>query len=139
MSSGVNKAILVGNLGKAPEVRYTQSGTAVCNLRLAITERRKDGDGWKDATEWLDVVLFGKTAENAGQYLDKGRQVYVEGRIQTREYKDKDGNQRRSTEVVADRLVFLGGNPEKGAAPSKAPASSAGEPMGADEEKDLPF
>jgi single-strand DNA-binding protein len=114
MASGVNKVILVGNLGKDPEVRYIQSGNAVCTLRLAVTERRKDGDGWKDHTEWMDVVTWGKTAENAGQYLHKGRQVYVEGRMQTRQYKDKDGNDRRATEVVANQVLFLGGG-ERGA------------------------
>jgi single-strand DNA-binding protein len=110
MAGGVNKVILVGNLGKDPEVRYIQSGNAVCTLRLAITERRKDGEnGWKDHTEWMDVVTWGKTAENAGQYLAKGRQIYVEGRIQTRQYKDKDGNDRYKTEVVANQVLFLGG------------------------------
>jgi single-strand DNA-binding protein len=109
MASGVNKVILVGNLGKDPEVRYAQSGTAICTLRLAVTERRKEGDSWKDHTEWMDVVTFGKTAENAGQYLQKGRQVYVEGRMQTRNYKDKEGVEKWRTEVVANQVLFLGG------------------------------
>lgn len=119
MASGVNKVILVGNLGKDPEVRYVQSGNAVCTLRLAVTERRKEGDGWKDHTEWMDVVTFGKTAENAGQYLQKGRQVYVEGRLQTRQYKDKEGQDRWRTEVVANQVLFLGGGAggERGAGP----------------------
>ena len=109
MAKGVNKVILVGNLGRDPEVRYTQSGNAVCNLNIAVTERRKDGEGWKDHTEWVRVVSFGRTAENAGQFLSKGRQVYVEGRLQTRQYKDKEGNDRYSTEVVANELIFLQG------------------------------
>lgn len=119
MSGGVNKVILVGNLGKDPEVRFTQSGNAVCNLRLACSERKKDGDSWVDHTEWVDVVTFGKTAENVGQYLSKGRQIYVEGRLQTRKWKDRDGNDRWSTEVVANRVNFLGGRGE-GAAPAPA-------------------
>lgn len=107
--AGVNKVILIGNLGKDPEVRYTQSGSAVANLRLAVTERRKDGDGWKDHTEWINVVAFGRTAENAGQYLSKGRQIYVEGRMQTRSYKDREGVEKWSTEVVANQVLFVGG------------------------------
>jgi single-strand DNA-binding protein len=121
MAAGVNKVILVGNLGKDPEVRYVQSGNAVCTLRLAVTERRKDGDQWKDHTEWMDVVTFGKTAENAGQYLQKGRQVYVEGRLQTRQFKDKEGQEKWRTEVVANQVLFLGGGGgERGAGPRKS-------------------
>jgi single-strand DNA-binding protein len=125
MASGVNKVILVGNLGKDPEVRYVQSGNAVCTLRLAMTERRKDGEAWKDHTEWMDVVTFGKDAENAGQYLAKGRQVYVEGRLQTKQYKDKEGHDRYRTEVVANRVLFLGGG-DKGASGAPAKASGGG-------------
>ena len=125
MASGVNKVILVGNLGKDPEVRYIQSGSAVCTLRIAVTERRKDGEsGWKDHTEWMDVVAWGKTAENAGQYLQKGRQVYVEGRLQTRQYKDKDGNDRYKTEVVANQVLFLGSGGDR--APGGAPRKNEG-------------
>jgi single-strand DNA-binding protein len=151
MASGVNKVILVGNLGKDPEVRYVQSGNAVCTLRLAVTERRKDGDGWKDHTEWMDVVTFGKTAENAGQYLQKGRQVYVEGRLQTRQYKDKEGHDRWRTEVVANQVLFLGGGGgERGAGgprpqggrPAQRPddqADDAPPPEGGFIDDDLPF
>lgn len=154
MASGVNKVILVGNLGKDPEVRYVQSGNAVCTLRLAVTERRKDGDGWKDHTEWMDVVTFGKTAENAGQYLQKGRQVYVEGRLQTRQYKDKEGQERWRTEVVANQVLFLGGGggergaggprPQGGARPqAQRPADDHGDdappPDAGFIDDDLPF
>ena len=125
MASGVNKVILVGNLGKDPEVRYVQSGNAVCTLRLAVTERRKEGDGWKDHTEWMDVVTFGKTAENAGQYLAKGRQIYVEGRMQTRQYKDKEGHDKWRTEVVANQVVFLGGGDRTGAPRGAGPRPAA--------------
>lgn len=107
MAKGVNKVILIGNLGRDPEVRYTQSGNAVTNLNVAVTERRKDGDGWKDHTEWVRVVCFGRTAENVAKYLAKGRQVYVEGRLRTNKWKDQEGNDRYSTEVVANELVFL--------------------------------
>ena len=112
--SGVNKVIIVGNLGRDPEVRYAQSGLALCKLSVAVTEKVKDGDSWKEATEWFRVVLFGKTAENAGQYLQKGRQVYVEGRLKTDKYKDKDGVEKTSVEVVANTIQFLGsGNGER--------------------------
>lgn len=110
MSSGVNKVILLGNLGRDPEVRYTQAGSAVCNLRLAIHTKRKKDDEWIEHTEWVGVVCFGRTAENVAQYLSKGRQIYVEGRMQTRSYKDKDGVEKWSTEVVADEVIFIGGN-----------------------------
>lgn len=109
MANGVNKVVLIGNLGRDPEVRYTQSGSPVCNLRIAVGERRKQGGEWVDHTEWVNIVCFGKTAENAGQYLSKGRQIYVEGRMQTRQYKDRDGNEKWSTEVVANQVLFLGG------------------------------
>ena len=106
----VNKAILVGNLGQDPEMRTTGSGTTVSNLRVATTDRRKDRDGnWTDHTEWHNVVVFGKTAENVGRYCKKGKQLYIEGRIQTRKWQDRDGNNRYSTEVVADQVRFLGG------------------------------
>jgi single-strand DNA-binding protein len=114
--AGINKVILVGNLGRDPEVRYAQNGMAICKLSLAVTERVKDGpDGWKDATEWFRVALFGKMAENAGQYLQKGRQVYVEGRLKTDKYKDKEGVERTSVEVLANTVQFLGsgGGPGK--------------------------
>ena len=107
MARGVNKAILLGNLGKDPEVRYTQSGSAVANFSLATTERRKQGDQWVDHTEWHNIVVFGKTAENCSQYLQRGSQVYIEGRIQTRKWEDKDGNTRYMTEVVANDVQFL--------------------------------
>ncbi len=106
----INKVILVGNLGADPEMRTTGSGMAVCNLRIATTTRKKNQDGtWADSTEWHSVVCFGRTAENAGQYLRKGRQVYVEGRLQTRKWQDKEGKDRWSTEVVCNDLKFLGG------------------------------
>ena len=112
--AGLNKVTIIGNLGKDPEVRYTQSGTAVCNLRIGATERRKEGDNWKDHTEWFTAICFGKTAENAGRFLKKGRQVFVDGRLQTRTWQDKENQTRYTTEVVANQIIFLGGGREAG-------------------------
>lgn len=113
MAKGVNKVILIGNLGRDPEVRHSAAGLAIAKLNLAISERKKEGDEWVDHTEWVRVTAFGKTAENAGEYLRKGRQVYVEGRMQTNSYSDKDGNEKWSTEVVANELIFLSGGREE--------------------------
>lgn len=105
----VNSVTLIGNLGRDPEARNSAGGTSVCNLRIATTSRRKNRDGtWGDHTEWHTVVAFGKTADNAIAYLSKGRQVYVEGRLQTRKWQDKEGRDRWSTEVVANNIRFLG-------------------------------
>ena len=123
--TGVNKVIIVGNLGRDPEVRYSQAGMAICNFSVAVTERVKDGDAWKDSTEWFRVVTFGKTAETAGQYLQKGRQVYVEGRLRTSKYKDKEGVEKTSVEVVCNQLTFLGSGPGGGAA--RKPGAPAGD------------
>ena len=110
MSSGVNKVILIGNLGQDPEVRRTSSGASVCTLRLATAERRKDASGqWLDHTEWHSVVTFGTVAENCGRFLKKGRQVFIEGRLQTRKWQDKEGKDRYTTEVIAMNVQFLGG------------------------------
>ena len=108
--ASVNKVILIGNLGRDPETRYTTGGDAVTNLRIATTESWKDKSGEKqEKTEWHTVVLFGRQAEVAGEYLKKGRPVYIEGRLQTRKYTDKEGVEKYSTEVVADRMQLLGG------------------------------
>jgi len=109
MSRGVNKVILIGRLGADPEVRYTPSGTAVVQINIATTERVPAGEGnWEDKTEWHRVVAFGKTAENCGNYLSKGRQVYIEGRLQTRQWEDAQGVKRYTTEIVARDIQFLG-------------------------------
>ena len=106
----VNKVTLIGNLGKDAEIRNTGGGTTIANLRLATTDRRKAQDGsWTDHTEWHSVVAFGKTAEVMEKWGKKGKMLYVEGRLQTREYTDKDGNKRWSTEVVANEIRMLGG------------------------------
>ncbi len=139
--SGVNKVILIGNLGADPEVRFTQNGTAVANLRLATNERYKDRNGeWQERTEWHRVVCFGRTAEVCQQYLKKGRQIYIEGRLQTREWEDQSGNRRFTTEVVATTMQMLGGRGGGGDdfVPNDAPAAApaAGAPSADD---DLPF
>lgn len=106
----INKVTLIGNLGRDPEVRTTGAGMAIGNLRLATTERVKDREGnWTDHTEWHTVVCFGRTAENVAKYLTKGRQVYIEGKLRTREWQDKEGAKRISTEIVADDVRFIGG------------------------------
>jgi single-strand DNA-binding protein len=113
--ASVNKVILLGNLGRDPETRYTTGGDAVTNLRIATSEQWKDKSGEKqERTEWHSVVLFGRQAEVAGEYLKKGRSVYIEGRLQTRKYTDKEGVEKYSTEIVADRMQLLGGRGEGG-------------------------
>ncbi|RMF97177.1 MAG: single-stranded DNA-binding protein [Gammaproteobacteria bacterium] len=144
MARGVNKVILIGNLGADPEVRYTQSGTAVANLRLATTDSRRDKESGEfvETTEWHRIVLFGRTAEVAQEYLRKGSQIYVEGRIQTRKWQDRDGNDRYTTEIVADQMQMLGG---RGGGPAAAPATGAparkpvAQPAGEFEDDDIPF
>lgn len=143
MANGVNKVIIVGNLGRDPEVRYTNNGKAVCNLRVAATERTKKGDEWVDHTEWVNVVVFGRSAENCGQYLAKGRQVYVEGKLREKKWQDKDGIDRWSTEVVSFQVLFLSGSHEEPTGDrnrrraSKQPADGAHDDGFSDE--DLPF
>lgn len=124
--ASVNKVILIGNLGTDPELRSFPNGDRVCNLRLATTDSWKDkASGEKrEATEWHRVVLYRKLAEIAGQYLRKGSQVYLEGRIRTRKWKDKDGQDRYSTEIEVDELTMLGGKGQL-TAPSANPSSSA--------------
>lgn len=113
--AAVNKAIILGNLGKDPEVRFTPSGRAVANLRVATTYTRMDQEqGRQERTEWHNIVVWDKRAESCGQYLSKGRQVYVEGRIQTRSYDDRDGNKRYVTEIVAQQVQFIGGRGGEG-------------------------
>jgi len=113
--ASVNKVILIGNLGRDPETRYTTGGDAVTNLRIATTDTWKDKSGEKqEKTEWHTVVLFGRQAEIAGEYLKKGRPVYIEGRLQTRKWTDKEGVEKYSTEIVGDRMQLIGGRSEGG-------------------------
>ena len=126
--ASVNKVILLGNLGRDPETRYTTGGDAVCNLSIATSEQWKDKNGEKqERTEWHRVVLFGRQAEIAGEYLKKGRSVYVEGRLQTRKYTDKDGVEKYSTEIVGDRMQLLGSGRDAGGGDAEF-GSSGGPP-----------
>jgi single-strand DNA-binding protein len=147
MARGVNKVILVGNLGKDPEVRYMPNGNAVANLTLATTESWKDkqtGDQ-QEKTEWHRIVMFRRLAEIAGEYLKKGSQVYIEGKLQTRKWQDNSGNDRYTTEIVADEMQMLGsrGGGSAGFADNAAPARSsapvAAETAPADFDDDIPF
>jgi single-strand DNA-binding protein len=127
MAKSVNKVILVGNLGKDPEVKYTPSGTAVARLTLATNERFKDKSGeWQDRTEWHNLVLWQRQAEIAGEYLKKGSKIYVEGRLQTRSWEDQQTKQKRyMTEVVVNDLVLLSGRGEGAAGDDSAGRSRA--------------
>ncbi|HET7261691.1 MAG TPA: single-stranded DNA-binding protein [Casimicrobiaceae bacterium] len=130
--ASVNKVILLGNLGRDPETRYTTDGSAVANLNIATSETWKDKNGEKqERTEWHRVVLFGRTAEIAGEYLKKGRSVYIEGRLQTRKYTDKDGVEKYSTEIVGDRMQLIGGSREGAGGDAEFSPSQAGGGAGA--------
>ena len=125
--AGVNKVILVGNLGADPEIRYTPGGTAVANFRIATTESYKNKEGQKEEkTEWHRIVTFGKLAEICGEYLNKGKQVYLEGRIQTSQWDDKEGNKRYTTEIVCNQMQMLGRVGDKGTVPTGAPSGGGG-------------
>lgn len=108
MAASVNRVVIVGNLTKDPEVKQTQSGTSICKLRLAVNSSRKVGDRWEDKPNYFDVIVFGKQADNAGQYLAKGRPVAVDGRLDWSEW-EKDGVKRQTVQIVADSLQYLGG------------------------------
>ena len=151
MPKSVNKVILLGNLGKDPEVKYTPSGTPVAKLTLATNERYKDKEGqWQDRTEWHNIVLWQRLAEIAGEYLKKGSKVYIEGKLQTRSWDDKQTNQKRyMTEVVANDLVLLSGRGEGGDSarsaggnnfdqrvPEHEPAAATASPIS---DEDIPF
>ena len=152
MARGINKVILIGNLGQDPELRYTGSGTAVCNMRLATNESYKDADGnMVDKTEWHSVVAWSRLAEICGEYLKKGSQVYFEGSLQTRSYDDRDGNTRYVTEVKAREMMMLSGRGDGGgdfnsggggySRPQSAPASQrqAAPANSFEPDDDLPF
>lgn len=128
--ASVNKVILIGNLGRDPEMRYTPSGSAICSLRIATarTWKNKDSGERVEETEWHSVVMYDRLAEVAGEYLRKGSPVYVEGRLKTRKWQDKDGNDRYTTEIVAEEMKMLGGGREGAAAPAPAPRDAAHRP-----------
>ena len=138
-----NKIILVGNLGRDPELRYTPQGTPVCNFSMATTERRKDKSGeMQDHTIWFRVTLFNRLAENASQYLHKGKQVYIEGRLRTEEWTDRDGKPRTTLEVTATEMHFIGSRsdepPVERAASAVAAAPTPTEQPDLSDE-DIPF
>ena len=149
--ASVNKVILVGNLGRDPELRYTQGGQGVANFTLATNERFQDKEGNRqERTEWHRIVVWAKTAENCAQYLHKGSSVYLEGRLQTREWEDKDGNKRSTTEIVAQVVQFLGGRGGSGGAggsvggdsgpsPDAPSGGAGGGPTGPPPADDVPF
>jgi len=147
----VNKVILVGNLGRDAELRYTPGGAAVATLNLATTEVWNDRNNQRqEKTEWHRVVLWGKPAESLQEYLTKGKQIYVEGRLQTRQWDDKDGNKRYTTEIKADRVTLLGGGGgggggrgggtmDRGASQGPGPGGGDEPPMEPMTEDDIPF
>lgn len=144
MASGVNKVILIGNLGADPELKYTPSGAAVCELRLATNESWTDKSGAKqDRTEWHRVIVWNKLAEMCGKYLAKGRTVYIEGKITTEHWNDKDGNKRYTTKIMAQTVQFLGGRGDGGerggygAPQDEQSAGYSGSSAGPDD--DIPF
>jgi single-strand DNA-binding protein len=113
--ASLNKVMLIGNLGKDPEVRYTASGTAVASFSLATSEKFKNKSGeWEEKTEWHNVTLWSRLAEIAGEYLSKGKTVYIEGRLQTRKWQDRDGKDRYTTEIVGEKMQMLSGKGEGG-------------------------
>jgi single-strand DNA-binding protein len=113
-ASNINRVILTGNLTRDPELRATGGGMAICALRIANNTRRKQGEEWVDHANYFDVKIFGRQGENAAQYLSKGRPVAVDGRLEWREFTDKDGNKRQAVEVIADNVQFLGGRDDTG-------------------------
>lgn len=124
--ASLNKVQIIGNLGKEPEVRYTGSGTAICNITVATSRQWKDkqsGDKMEE-TEWHRVVFYDRLAEIAGEYLKKGRPCYVEGRLKTRKWQDKDGADKYTTEIIAEHLLLLGGRDDGGEAPAPAPRTN---------------
>ena len=146
MARGVNKVILVGNLGQDPEIKYMPSGQAVCNISIATTESWNDKNSGEkvEKTEWHRVVFFRRLAEIAGEYLRKGSQVYIEGRLQTRKWQDQSGNDRYTTEIIANDMQMLGGKSGGTAMMPEDHASSQPEPVGAgaatdDFDDDIPF
>lgn len=147
MARGVNKVVLIGNLGADPETRYMPSGSAVTNIRIATSESWKDKDSGEkqERTEWHRIAMFGRLAEVAAEYLHKGSQVYIEGRLRTRKWQDRDGNDRTTTEIIANDLQMLGGRSERGGgsqqaeAPVEEPAPASEAAPAGDFNDDIPF
>jgi len=142
--ASLNKVMLIGNLGKDPEVRYTTSGQGVASFSIATTEKYKNKSGdWEEKTEWHNIVLWGKLAEIAKDYLSKGKTVFIEGRLQTRKWQDKDGRDRYTTEIVGDRMQMLSpkgdGARSAGSRDGNEPTAAYDDPVGYNQEDDIPF
>lgn len=142
--ASVNKAIVLGNVGQDPEIRYTANGDAVCNFSIATTDTWKDKNGQRqERTEWHNIVMYRKLAEIAGEYVRKGSSIYIEGRIQTRKWQTKDGQDRYTTEIIADQMQMLGNrqNGERSQSQDRKPQSSAtqGSDVFDDFGEDVPF
>ena len=140
--AGLNRVMLIGNLGADPEVKYTPNGTAVTNFRIATSEKWKDKEGKaQERTEWHRIVTFGKLAEICGEYLAKGKQVYIEGRIQTRSWDNKDGNKKYMTEVVADKMQMLGspGSPDNKQKGQAVEETGFSQENSSPQDEDVPF
>ena len=140
--ASLNKVMLIGNLGKDPEVRYTPAGVAVASFNLATGERFKNKNGeWEERTEWHRVTLWSKLAEIAGEYLAKGKTVYIEGRLQTRKWQDNSGNERYTTEIVGEKMQMLSpkGETRRGGDTSSEPVSGGGYEEPPFQDDDIPF
>jgi single-strand DNA-binding protein len=141
--AGINKVILIGRLGSDPEVRYTPSGVAVANFNIATSEEWKDKDSGekKERTEWHRIVAWRRLGEICGEYLSKGKQVYIEGRLQTRDWEDRDGNKRYTTEIVASDVQFLGARDSSESARPRSTGSAdfQGAPAQGPADDDIPF
>src|SRR5512144_359760 len=142
--ASLNKVMLIGNLGKDPEVRYTAAGTAVASFSVATSEKFKNKNGeWEEKTEWHNVTLWARLAEIAGEYLAKGKTVYIEGRLQTRKWQDKDGRDRYTTEVVSEKMQMLSAKGDGGRAGGgrggREPAAAYDDPVSYNQDDDIPF
>ncbi|OGP61769.1 MAG: single-stranded DNA-binding protein [Deltaproteobacteria bacterium RBG_13_47_9] len=138
--AGLNKVILIGNLGADPEVKYLNNGTTVANFRMATTENRLNKSGEKVAvTEWHRIVAFGRLAEICGEYLNKGKQVYIEGRLRTRSWEDKDGNRKWTTEIVAAQMLMLGAPGTSTEIPGSERGMDIGQEVIPGSDDDVPF
>ena len=137
--SSVNKVILIGNLTRDPQKIDTSSGSTMVSLSIATNDRRKNGDTWEDVPEYHSVILFGNQADNALTYLAKGRKVYIEGKLQTREYQDKDGSKRRKTDIIAQSVQYIGSKSEQSTTEYSSNKSSGFSAPAANSNEEIPF
>jgi len=136
--ASLNRVILIGNLTRDPELRYLPSGMAICKFGLAVNERYKQGDEWKERVNFIDINVWGKQGENCSEYLSKGRQAAIEGRLTYSQWETEEGQKRSKLEVTADRVVFLGSRGEGGGS-GRAPAEESGAGQGSAPDDDVPF